>query len=175
MWVFVCGFYAPLPSESFLHGVKMLERTVHYKVYGSWLRRSTCFYFTFIRRASIFQSCVPHIWEILEVSVEQITVLSFLYSPPYFLRILDLVQDGIQFTWNPSQLRTHYPLATNKARFNTSRAKEPLWGTKGKTDAPHSEEQIWDEVEPGFSIPPNTIITEYVRYPKNKSHAMSLN
>lgn len=96
--MFVCGFYAPLPSESFLHGVKMLERTVHYKVYGSWLRRSTCFYFTFIRRASTFQSCVPHIWEILEVSVSKLLFLVSSTPPPYFLRILDLVQGGFQFT-----------------------------------------------------------------------------
>lgn len=175
--MFFRGCCAPLPSESFLHGVKMLERTVPYKVYGSWLRSSTCFYFTFVRRASVFQCHLPHIWEIFEVSVEQITLfLVSSASPHCFLRISDLVQEGIKFTWNPTQLCTDYPPVTNKARLNTSRAKELLWGTKGKTDAPHSEEQIWDvEVEPGSSIPPKRIITEYVQYAKNKSHAVSLN
>lgn len=99
MCLFVCGCYAPLPSESFLHGVKMLERTVHYKAYGSWQRSCTCFYFTFVRRASVFQCHPPHIWEIFEVSVEQMTLFLVSSAPPhYFLRISDLVQEGIKFT-----------------------------------------------------------------------------
>lgn len=165
----------PYLVKVFSMRLKMLERTVHYKAYGSWLRSSTCLYLTFVRRASVFQCHLPHIWQIFEVSVEQI--LSFLCSPsPYFLRISDLVQEWIKFTQNPTQLCTHYPPVTNKTRLNTSRAKEPLRGTKGKTDAPHSEEQIWDvEVEPGSSTPPNRIITVYVQYAKNKSHTMSLN
>jgi len=99
MSVFVCGCYAPLPSESFLHEVQMLERTVHYKAYGSWLRSSTCFYFTFFRRASVFQCHLPHIWEIGEVSAQQMTLFLLSSAPPhYFSSISDLVQERIKFT-----------------------------------------------------------------------------
>lgn len=63
----------------------MLGRGTHHKAYGLWLRGNTCFYDTFARRASVcLQSHLSHIWEILEVSVEQMT-LSFLCSfPPVF-------------------------------------------------------------------------------------------
>lgn len=83
------------------------------------------------------------------------TLFSFLSAPPppplpppqYFLRISDLVQEGNQIHVK-FHTTVHWLSTTrNEARLNTSRAMEPLWGTKGKTDASHSEDQIRDVEE----------------------------
>lgn len=50
----------------------------------------------------------------------------------YFLRISDLVQKEIKFTWNPTQLCTDYAPAINKERLNTSRARSWSGEPKGE-------------------------------------------